>query len=389
MLNNVKKNVFWAHPDIPSAISAQNTENLTETIHITNLRQILNFSIMIIIVQAINVGFCSLLRIHNRQLPLELLVTGLFVLVMICNIFFTDRILGKLTPGQSMDFLKYHTYIFTGSMALFCLCMTYINLKERITMDNYLLFCLYIAACPLLSLQEALTAVLLTAAAAFALFFRRQAPPMIYSHLALFCAAGVFLSQSRYYCTIDSLLQQYRINEENVSLLDQADHDSLTRLLNRCGFSRKLSELLPLTVRLKIPVALIMVDIDFFKLFNDTYGHCEGDVCLQKVADTLTDSVHRDTDFVCRCGGEEFQILLYGILHEDAVQAADRLRRKVEDLKIPSIDRSVSPHMTISLGLASGILSRPEDFDTMIRMADRQLYLSKETGKNKVSACRF
>lgn len=389
MLNNVKKNVFWAHPGSPSTISAQNTENLAETVNITNLRQILNFSIMIIIVQAINIGLYCLLRIPNRQRSLEFLVIGLFVLVMFCNIFFIDRLLGKLTPGQNMDFLKYHTYIFTGIMAVFCLCMTYMNLKVRISMDNYLLFCLYIAACPLLTLRESLMAVNLTAAAAFVLFFRQQAPPMIYSHMALFCAASVFLSQSRYYCTIDSILQLYQINEENVCLLDQADHDPLTHLLNRCGFSRKLSELLPLTVRLNIPVAVIMVDIDFFKLFNDTYGHCEGDLCLQKVAAALAGSVHRDTDFVCRCGGEEFQILLYGILHEDAVRAADRLRRKVEELNIPAIDQSVSRHMTISLGLASGILSQIEDFDSMIRMADQQLYRSKETGKNKVTSCQF
>ena len=389
MLNNVKKNVFWAHPGSPAKISTQNTENLIGTVHITNLRQILNFSIMIIFVQAINVGLNCLIRTRTRQLSLELLIIGLFVLAVLCNIFFIDRLLGNLTPGQNMDFVKYHTYVFTGIMALFCLCMTYMNMKERISIDNYLLFCLYIAACPLLTLRESMTAVILTAATAFLLFYHRHAPLMIYPHLALFCAASIFLSQSRYYCTIDSILQLYRIYEENVCLLDQADHDPLTHLLNRCGFARKLTELLPLTVRLNIPVAVIMVDIDFFKLFNDTYGHCEGDLCLQKVASALAGSVHRDTDFVCRCGGEEFQILLYGILHEDAVRAADRLRMTVEDLRLPAVDQSVSPHITISLGLASGVLSRPEDFDSMIRMADQQLYISKESGKNKVSACRY
>ncbi len=389
MLNNVKKNVFWAHPDSPSKISTQNTENLIGTIYITNLRQILNFSIMIIIVQAINVGLNCLIRVRTRQLSLELLVIGLFVLAVLCNIFLIDRLLQNLTPGQNMDYLKYHTYVFTGLMAIFCLCMTHMNMKERVSMDNYLLFCLYIAACPLLTLRESMTAVNLTAAAAFILFFHRHAPLMIYPHMALFCAASIFLSQSRYYCTIDSILQLYQINEENVCLLEQADHDPLTHLLNRCGFSRKLAELLPLTVRLNIPIAVIMVDIDFFKLFNDTYGHCEGDLCLQKVASALADSVHRDTDFVCRCGGEEFQILLYGILHEDAVRAADRLRMTVEELRLPAVNQSVSPHITISLGLASGTLNRPEDFDSMIRMADQQLYISKETGKNKVSSCRY
>lgn len=389
MLNNVKKNLFWVHPDNPAKISTQNTENLIGTVHITNLRQILNFSIMLLFVQAINVSFNCLIRVRTRQLSLELLVIGLFVMAVICNIFFIDRLLGNLTPGQNMDFLKYHTYLFTAIMSIFCLSMTYMNIKQHISMDNYLLFCLYIAACPLFTLREVLTAVNLTAAAAFILFFRQHAPIIIYPHMALFCAASVFLSQSRYYCTIDSIVQLYQINEENVCLLDQADHDPLTHLLNRCGFSRKLAELLPLTVRLNIPVAVMMVDIDFFKLFNDTYGHCEGDLCLQKVAAALAGSVHRDTDFVCRCGGEEFQILLYGIRHEDAARAAERLRRKVEDLKLPAVDQSASPHVTVSIGMASGILSKPEDFDSMIRMADQQLYRSKDTGKNKVSCCRY
>ena len=212
---------------------------------------------------------------------------------------------------------------------------------------------------------------------------------MIYSHMALFCCAAVFLSRSRYHSITGSLRELYQANETNLSLMNQAHHDSLTRLLNRCGFAQKLEELLPITIRMEIPIAVIMVDIDYFKRFNDANGHCEGDLCLQQIASALAGGIHRSSDLICRYGGEEFQILLYGIDHANAVRAAERLRRLVESLEIPAPDHRVSPHMTISLGLASGVLRHERDYDALVRLSDQQLYRSKETGKNKVSACRL
>ncbi|WP_276952963.1 GGDEF domain-containing protein [Enterocloster lavalensis] len=388
MLDNVKKSVFWS--SCPSQNSTPQTERqLTDRIRLSNLRQILNFSIMMILVQAVNVSIFCMIHARTRQFGLYMAVIALFVFVMAGNIFLTEYMFRALTKGAGTTRLKYHTYAFTAVMALFCLSMTFLNLRERITMENYLLFMLYIAACPLLTLRELVATISLTASVAFCLFSLRQAPPMIYSHMALFCCAAVFLSRSRYHSITGSLRELYQANETNLCLMNQAHHDSLTRLLNRCGFAQKLEELLPITIRMEIPIAVIMVDIDYFKRFNDANGHCEGDLCLQQIASALAGGIHRSSDLICRYGGEEFQILLYGIDHANAVKAAERLRRLVECLEIPAPDHSVSPHMTISLGLASGVLRHERDFDALVRLSDQQLYHSKETGKNKVSACRL
>ena len=277
MLDNVKKSVFWS--SCPSRNSTPQTERqLTDRIRLSNLRQILNFSIMMILVQAVNVSIFCMIHARTRQFGLYMAVIALFVFVMAGNIFLTEYMFRALAKGAGTTRLKYHTYAFTAVMALFCLSMTFLNLRERITMENYLLFMLYIAACPLLTLRELVTTISLTASVAFCLFSLRQAPPMIYSHMALFCCAAVFLSRSRYHSITGSLRELYQANETNLCLMNQAHHDSLTRLLNRCGFAQKLEALLPITIRMEIPIAVIMVDIDYFKRFNDANGHCEGDL---------------------------------------------------------------------------------------------------------------
>lgn len=388
MLDNVKKNVFWSGcPCRNTTLQAEG--QLNDMIRVSNLRQTLNFSIMMILVQAVNVGIFCIIHTRTRQFGLYLAVIAVFALAMAGNIFLTEYIFRAMAKGGNTAWLQYHTYAFTCVMALFCLSMTFLNLRERVTMENYLLFELYIAACPLFTLREVVSAVGTTASVAFCLFTLRQAPPMVYSHMALFCSAAIFLSRSRYHSITGSLRELYQANETNSNLMSQAHHDSLTRLLNRCGFAQKLEELLPLTIRMEIPVAVIMIDIDYFKRFNDAYGHCEGDLCLQQIASALAGGIHRNSDFICRYGGEEFQILLYGIDYTNALRAAERLRSLVEGLQIPAPDLRVSPYMTISLGVASGVLRHERDFDALVRLADQQLYRSKETGKNRVNACPF
>ena len=100
-----------------------------------------------------------------------------------------------------------------------------------------------------------------------------------------------------------------------------------------------------------------MIDIDYFKQYNDTYGHVQGDECLKKVAAALSGSIHRENDLICRFGGEEFQILLCDVHPSDAIKVGDRLRKSVADLKIPAANRSASPFVTISAGVVSTVLA--------------------------------
>jgi diguanylate cyclase (GGDEF)-like protein len=132
------------------------------------------------------------------------------------------------------------------------------------------------------------------------------------------------------------------------------------------------------------PVSLIMMDIDFFKPYNDTYGHGRGDVCLQQVASALNASVTRPSDLVAHYGGEEFVALLPDTDAKGAHVIAERIRGNVEALRLPHEQSAASVFVTISLGLASLIPEAEHTFLELLLLADQMLYRAKESGRNRV-----
>ncbi len=130
-----------------------------------------------------------------------------------------------------------------------------------------------------------------------------------------------------------------------------------------------------------------MIDIDFFKPFNDHYGHGGGDICLQKVAVAMASVMYRTTDLLARYGGEEFVVVLPNTDQLGAIEIADRLRRAVEKLQICHEYSKAAPHVSISVGVATS--PNCEKFrcpNEIVKVADQQLYRAKATGRNKVCA---
>ncbi|KOS66228.1 hypothetical protein AEA09_19350 [Lysinibacillus contaminans] len=169
-------------------------------------------------------------------------------------------------------------------------------------------------------------------------------------------------------------------------LLQQAIYtDELTGVYNRRLFNKLLREQFKENQKLKYGFSLLMIDIDYFKQYNDTYGHPQGDKCLILVANTLKEHV-RESDFVCRVGGEEFCILLPKTNKSKAITLANRLRKKVEQLKILHASSPASPIITISIGVSSigKNKSSAVDAQTLINQADQALYKAKESGRNNV-----
>lgn len=174
-------------------------------------------------------------------------------------------------------------------------------------------------------------------------------------------------------------LKRHRDMLENLSSLD-----GLTGIPNRRRFDEFFDSEWRLAIRESVSLSLIMLDIDYFKEFNDEYLHVAGDDCLRKVAKTLSHSVRRPTDFVARYGGEEFAAVLPRTDISGAKTVADTMRENIKSLSIPHVRSSVMPCVTISAGAATIIPSRKSSSDALIKGADDALYKAKKGGRNQV-----
>lgn len=167
-----------------------------------------------------------------------------------------------------------------------------------------------------------------------------------------------------------------------------AMQDHLTGLGNRRMLEHRLQGEMRQSGRDGSDLTLILIDVDHFKRFNDTYGHPQGDRCLQQVAAVLGQHMNRGRDLCARYGGEEFACILPDTDHAGGIVVAQAIRAGVESLAIPHSGSSVGPVVTISLGVTTGTFLPGMTSDAWISNADRMLYCSKNEGRNRVSgAC--
>lgn len=171
----------------------------------------------------------------------------------------------------------------------------------------------------------------------------------------------------------------------NEQLLEQAIRDGLTGLANRRHFNTVLALELRRARRDTAFLSLLLCDVDFFKRYNDRYGHLAGDQCLVAVAAVLNRTFRRATDLCARFGGEEFAVILSGCGPGDAARLGERLRQAVAAEQIPHEESDVARHLTISVGVASHQVGAETTPDFMVERADRALYASKEGGRNRVT----
>jgi diguanylate cyclase (GGDEF)-like protein len=161
--------------------------------------------------------------------------------------------------------------------------------------------------------------------------------------------------------------------------------DGLTGIANRRYFDEALAVEWRDCLRNDYPLSLILMDVDHFKLYNDHYGHQEGDTCLYAIARTIKASLGRAHDLAARYGGEEFVCILPHCTLEGAMQVADKIRSAVEALQIPHAASSSAPVVTISAGVGCVVPTDALRSVQLISHTDKQLYCAKETGRNRVA----
>lgn len=176
------------------------------------------------------------------------------------------------------------------------------------------------------------------------------------------------------------------LKEANDRLERLSASDGLTQVANRRCFDQTLEREWNRLRRTKEPLSLIMSDVDFFKLFNDSYGHQGGDDCLKSVAKALSETARRGGDCVARYGGEEFAVILPATDEQGAFAVAEKIRQAVEGLAMEHKKSSIAPWVTLSLGVATIIPTDAGTPDLLIKRADEALYAAKSSGRNRVTA---
>ncbi|MBU7586792.1 MAG: GGDEF domain-containing protein [Nostoc sp. TH1S01] len=159
--------------------------------------------------------------------------------------------------------------------------------------------------------------------------------------------------------------------------------DQLTQIANRRRFDSELEYVWQYFVREQGYVSLLLCDIDYFKQYNDTYGHAAGDDCLRLIAQVLQQTVKRSTDLAARYGGEEFVVILPNTDSNGAFQVAQEIHQAIKNLHIPHAASIVKPYVTLSIGIATVIPQLNMTSLNLIEVADEALYLAKAKGRDR------
>ncbi|MDR0456510.1 MAG: diguanylate cyclase [Treponema sp.] len=169
---------------------------------------------------------------------------------------------------------------------------------------------------------------------------------------------------------------------EHLSRIDQ-----LTNIPNRRSFDERLRIEWNHALREQMPISILILDVDKFKTFNDTYGHQNGDIVLQTVAKVISRLPRRSSDFAARWGGEEFVVLLPNTRLAAAMDIAEKIRADIEKEELPRIDNTII-RVTVSIGVHTQVPAQADSVNAFISSADKALYAAKETGRNRVIASR-
>jgi diguanylate cyclase (GGDEF)-like protein/PAS domain S-box-containing protein len=185
-------------------------------------------------------------------------------------------------------------------------------------------------------------------------------------------------------------IDERKRNDEKLEILQKeleelSFKDGLTGVANRRRFDAVVTVEWQNAQRYGLPLSLVMIDIDYFKQYNDRYGHIEGDTCLKKVAQVLSAALYRPRDFVARFGGEEFVLVLPEADEAAALMVAQRCRQMLSEAGVAHAASLIGPSLTVSMGLGSIVPVHGDDMSGFLSEVDRRLYLAKQRGRDCIA----
>jgi diguanylate cyclase (GGDEF)-like protein len=201
-------------------------------------------------------------------------------------------------------------------------------------------------------------------------------------------AGPIFDDQGNLVAVVETLRDMTEQKLAQTALQNLATRDGLTGIANRRSFDDRLQLEWLRTQREHQPLSLILMDVDFFKRYNDNYGHQQGDECLRQVAAAMAAAVFRPADLVARYGGEEFVVIMPNTNETGALAVAERICERIRELAIAHAYSDVAAHVTVSIGAATLIPQAEQPSSELVSAADAALYAAKHAGRDRVVASR-
>jgi diguanylate cyclase (GGDEF)-like protein len=175
-----------------------------------------------------------------------------------------------------------------------------------------------------------------------------------------------------------------KVEADNQELQYLARFDELTKIANRRYFDEYILQEWQTLEQAQLPLSIIFCDVDYFKSYNDSYGHLAGDQCLQSIASAIRAAIKRPEDLATRYGGEEFAIILPRTSSIGATEVAKRIQANIAELKIPHTNSSVNLYITLSFGIATITPNANLSYSHLVNVADQALYWAKIEGRNRI-----
>ena len=340
-----------------------------------NLKRVLLVSSILSVVLLLSLVF-SLAKPYEGDG--DTLYYGFMVGYGIININFVLFLLNRLyTKNYYFANLIVHGY--WGLFVCFSSGISILNINNYKSIISLCIMLMLLNMIPLLPLSEGLVYLFFQIISIYVV--RAFTSLEIRQILSLLFYIFILFALSRYVFGQFVLIERMKGRIQSVKR--SAEEDPLTRLLNRRGFEKKLELIIPNCIQDKKRISLLIIDIDNFKKYNDTYGHPAGDKCIHLVANVIRKTAKRQNDIAARFGGEEFVVFSYGSKEVDILSLADKIRTNIEDLQIKNV--SMGSYVTVSIGVASLI---PKDFNCINDLyseADKSLYQAKKKGRNLVA----
>lgn len=285
-----------------------------------------------------------------------------------------------IISNHELDRLKSYYRIYFFVTGLTGIILGYVDLLETSSILFFLLTGLFISMVPIMESAERRFFTILLAVAM--MIFSILGKTGIRDFIDTVCVAVASV-------VISYFVQEHMIHHEqqNIRLRNKtitSELDPLTGLANRRGLDKKASVLWPYCARTATTLGLIEIDIDFFKKYNDKFGHPAGDRCLRMVGEAIKRSAKRGSDVTARTGGEEFLVFVQGMTEQEMIALAMKIRRSIDELKIPHAYVNISNHVTVSMGVAIMVPSDKNTFQDLYEEADKALYSAKTNGRNCV-----